>query len=177
MRPPTDAGGLRSLSETGHDGEHNVGAEVTRIHCQENPSTSSKTNYFKGDHLNSPLSMLVAWTRIVSGLLRERNDWFRSPSRYPRNSMAKDKGAAEMQTTMTNSRDLTRRWSPDKEASLLLHFGAGAKADEVAERLGRTGQAVYARLQRFEKQRGRTSKTSGESFVQLPKQSAWPRSV
>ncbi|WP_109853928.1 helix-turn-helix domain-containing protein [Bradyrhizobium symbiodeficiens] len=44
----------------------------------------------------------------------------------------------------------------------------GATADEIGEELGRTRQAVYARLQRFQKQRERTSRTSGEFFAQLP---------
>ncbi|OKO82473.1 hypothetical protein AC630_13035 [Bradyrhizobium sp. AS23.2] len=56
---------------------------------------------------------------------------------------------------------------PEEEASLLSLFREGATADEVGQRLGRTRQAVYARLQRFHKQRGRASKTSGKSFPQL----------
>lgn len=68
---------------------------------------------------------------------------------------------------MTNNRTSTRRWLPDEEAELLSLFGAGAKAEEVGERLGRTRQAVYARLQRFQKQRGRASRKSGKFFAQL----------
>jgi hypothetical protein len=69
---------------------------------------------------------------------------------------------------MTNNRTSTRPGLPDEEAELLSLFGAGATADEVGERLRRTRQAVYARLQRFQKQRGRTSKLSGKYFPQLP---------
>ena len=68
---------------------------------------------------------------------------------------------------MTNSRASTRPWLPEDEARLILLFSGGATADEVGEQLGRTRQAVYARLQRFQKQRGRASRTSGKSFPQL----------
>lgn len=68
---------------------------------------------------------------------------------------------------MTNDRTSTSPWLPDEEAELLSLFGAGATAEEVGERLGRTRQAVYARLQRFQKQRGRASRTSGKVFAQL----------
>lgn len=71
--------------------------------------------------------------------------------------------------TMTKSRGLTRHWLPEEEARLLSLFSDGATAEEVGAQLGRTRQAVYARLQRFQKQRGRTSRTSGKSFAQLPK--------
>lgn len=69
---------------------------------------------------------------------------------------------------MTNSRTVTRPWLPEEEAELLSLFGTGATAEEVGEQLGRTRQAVYARLQRFQKQRGRASRTSGKNFAQLP---------
>jgi hypothetical protein len=69
---------------------------------------------------------------------------------------------------MTNNRSLTRPWLPNEEGRLLALFGEGATADEIGEELGRTRQAVYARLQRFRKQRGRASRTSGEFFAQLP---------
>lgn len=69
---------------------------------------------------------------------------------------------------MTNSRSLTRPWLSEEEARLLALLDGGATADEIGEELGRTRQAVYARLQRFQKQRGRTSRTSGEFFAQLP---------
>ncbi|WP_377830574.1 hypothetical protein ACFKHW_20720 [Bradyrhizobium lupini] len=39
-------------------------------------------------------------------------------------------------------------------------------AGELAERLGRSRQAVYGRLQRFRKQRGRVSRTNGRAFAQ-----------
>ncbi|WP_409190187.1 hypothetical protein [Bradyrhizobium sp. RDM4] len=52
-------------------------------------------------------------------------------------------------------------------AELLSLFGAGAIAEEGGERRGHTRQAVYARLQRFQKQRGRASRTSGKFFAQL----------
>ncbi|WP_369722017.1 helix-turn-helix domain-containing protein [Bradyrhizobium sp. LLZ17] len=68
---------------------------------------------------------------------------------------------------MTNNRTSTRPWLPDEEAELLSLFAEGATAEEVGERLRRTRQAVYARLQRFQRQRGRASKTNGKSFAQL----------
>jgi DNA-binding CsgD family transcriptional regulator len=68
---------------------------------------------------------------------------------------------------MTNDGTSTRPWLPDEEAELLSLFGAGATAQEVGRRLGRTRQAVYARLQRFQKQRGRAARKSGKIFAQL----------
>jgi hypothetical protein len=50
---------------------------------------------------------------------------------------------------MKNSRALTRPWLPEEEARLLSLFSEGATADEVGAQLGRTRQAVYARLLRF----------------------------
>lgn len=50
---------------------------------------------------------------------------------------------------------------------MLSLFSRGATAEEVAEQLDRTRQAVYARLLRFRKQRGRVSRTSGKAFAQL----------
>jgi len=70
---------------------------------------------------------------------------------------------------MTNKRSSTRPWSPEEETQLVALFSGGATADEVGKRLGRTRQAVYARLQRFQRQRGRVSKMSGRSFAQLSK--------
>ena len=70
---------------------------------------------------------------------------------------------------MTNSRELTRPWLPEDEARLLSLLGEGATTDEIGERLGRTRQAVYARLQRFQRQEGRASRTSGKFFAQLPR--------
>lgn len=72
---------------------------------------------------------------------------------------------------MTNNRSVTRPWSPAEEAELLLLVDAGATADLAAERLGRTRQAVYARLHRFQRQQGRASRTSGQLFAQLLKRS------
>ncbi|WP_354062848.1 helix-turn-helix domain-containing protein [Bradyrhizobium sp. RT6a] len=68
---------------------------------------------------------------------------------------------------MTNNRTRTRPWLPDEEAELLSLFGEGATAQEVGRRLGRTRQAVYARLQRFQRQRGRASRKNGKIFAQL----------
>jgi hypothetical protein len=70
---------------------------------------------------------------------------------------------------MTNNRSLTRRWLPAEEAELLSLFEAGATAEFAAERLGRTRQAVYARLHRFQRQQGRASRRSGQLFAQLLK--------
>ena len=50
---------------------------------------------------------------------------------------------------MTNNRSVTHPWLPAEEAELLSLFDAGATAELAAEWLGRTRQAVYARLQRF----------------------------
>lgn len=70
---------------------------------------------------------------------------------------------------MTNDRSLTRPWLPEEEARLPSLIGQGVAADEVGGKLHRTRQAVYARLLRFRKQRGRVSRTSGKVFAQLPK--------
>jgi len=70
---------------------------------------------------------------------------------------------------MTKSRGITRHWSQEEEARLLSLFSNGATAEEVGKQLGRTRQAVYARLQRFQRQQGRTSRTSGKAFAQLSK--------
>ncbi|WP_354054517.1 helix-turn-helix domain-containing protein [Bradyrhizobium sp. RT6a] len=67
---------------------------------------------------------------------------------------------------MSNDRQETRPWSADEEAQLLALLDEGMTAAELAERLGRSRQAVYGRLQRFRKQRGRTSRRSGHAFAQ-----------
>jgi IS30 family transposase len=66
---------------------------------------------------------------------------------------------------MSNSRQEIHPWSPEEEAQLLALLDEGMTATEIGERLGRTRQAVYGRLQRFRKQRGRISRTSGRAFA------------
>jgi transposase len=68
--------------------------------------------------------------------------------------------------SMSNDRQETRPWSADEEAQLLALLDKGMTAAELAERLGRSRQAVYGRLQRFRKQRGRVSRTDGRAFAQ-----------
>jgi hypothetical protein len=68
---------------------------------------------------------------------------------------------------MTKSRGLTRHWSPEEEARLLSLIADGATADDVGKCLGRTRQAVYSRLQRFQRQQGRTSRTNRKAFAQV----------
>ncbi|WP_354213257.1 MULTISPECIES: helix-turn-helix domain-containing protein [unclassified Bradyrhizobium] len=68
--------------------------------------------------------------------------------------------------SMSNNRREIRPWSPEEEAQLLALFNEGMTATELGERLGRSRQAVYGRLQRFRKQRGRTSRRSGQAFAQ-----------
>jgi hypothetical protein len=68
--------------------------------------------------------------------------------------------------SMSNDRQDIRPWSPEEEAQLLALFDKGMTATELGERLGRSRQAVYGRLQRFRKQRGRVSRTSGRAFAQ-----------
>ena len=67
---------------------------------------------------------------------------------------------------MPNHRPENRPWSPEEEAQLLALVEDGMVANEIAERLGRTRLAVYGRLQRFRKQQGRVSRTSGRAFAQ-----------
>ncbi|WP_377830514.1 helix-turn-helix domain-containing protein [Bradyrhizobium lupini] len=68
--------------------------------------------------------------------------------------------------SMSNNRQEIRPWSPEEEAQLLALFNEGMTAGELAERLGRSRQAVYGRLQRFRRQLGRVSRTSGRAFAQ-----------
>lgn len=60
---------------------------------------------------------------------------------------------------MSNNRQEIRSWSPEEEAQLLALLDEGMTATELGERLGRSRQAVYGRLERFRKQRGRVSRT------------------
>jgi hypothetical protein len=68
--------------------------------------------------------------------------------------------------SMSNDQQEIRPWSPQEEAQLLALFEEGMTATELGERLGRSRQAVCGRLQRFRKQRGRTSRRSGHAFPQ-----------
>lgn len=69
-------------------------------------------------------------------------------------------------STMSNNRLETRPWSAEEEAQLLKLIESGMTASEVGQELGRTRLAVYGRLLRFRKQRGRVSRTSGRLFPQ-----------
>lgn len=64
------------------------------------------------------------------------------------------------------NRKLVRPWLPNEEAELLSLFGAGATAEQAGDRLGRTPNRFMPAY--FQKQRGRTSRKSGQSFAQLP---------
>src|SRR4051794_11630013 len=55
----------------------------------------------------------------------------------------------------------------NEETTLFALLREGATAEGAGERLGRTGQAIYGRLQRFHKQHGRVSKKGG-IFTQWP---------
>jgi transposase len=68
--------------------------------------------------------------------------------------------------SMSNDQQEIRPWFPEEEAQLLALFEEGMTATELGERLGRSRQAVYGRLQRFRKQRGRVSRTNGRAFAQ-----------
>lgn len=70
------------------------------------------------------------------------------------------------QESMSNDRQEIRPWSPEEEAQLLALLDEGMTATELGERLGRSRQAVYGRLQRFRKQRGRVSRINGRAFAQ-----------
>jgi hypothetical protein len=50
---------------------------------------------------------------------------------------------------MTNSRALTRPWTPDEEDRLRILLDAGKTAAEIAVELRRTRDAIYGRVQRF----------------------------
>jgi hypothetical protein len=67
---------------------------------------------------------------------------------------------------MSNNRKETRSWSPEEEAKLLVLFDSGMTASEIGQQLARTRLAVYGRLLRFRKQKGRVSRTSGRVFAQ-----------
>jgi DNA-directed RNA polymerase specialized sigma24 family protein len=54
------------------------------------------------------------------------------------------------------------RGRPKKKRNFLRYSIEGMTANEIGRRLGRTRLAVYARLQRFRKQQGRVSRTSGD---------------
>ncbi|MDD1519223.1 MULTISPECIES: GcrA family cell cycle regulator [Bradyrhizobium] len=67
---------------------------------------------------------------------------------------------------MSNNRLEVRPWSPEEEAHLRALIENGMTATEIGRQLGRTRLAVYGRLQRFRKQEGRVSRTSGRVFPQ-----------
>jgi DNA-binding NarL/FixJ family response regulator len=50
---------------------------------------------------------------------------------------------------MTGPRPAGRRWTPDDDNLLQDMLAAGKTAVEIARRLKRTPQAIYARLQRL----------------------------
>lgn len=67
---------------------------------------------------------------------------------------------------MSNNRLEIRPWSPEEEAHLRALIERGMTATEIGRQLGRSRLAVYGRLQRFRKQEGRVSRTSGRVFPQ-----------
>lgn len=77
-----------------------------------------------------------------------------------------DNVSRQILSRRTNGDDEIRSWSPEEEAQLLALFDSGMTAHEIGQRLGRTRLAVYGRLQRFQKQQGRVSRTSGRVFAQ-----------
>ena len=56
---------------------------------------------------------------------------------------------------MSESRPITRRWTPDEDRKLDELLDAGKEAAEIAVAINRTRQAVYARLQRVYRKRAR----------------------
>jgi hypothetical protein len=50
---------------------------------------------------------------------------------------------------MTGPKPIGRRWTPEEEKQLQDMLDAGMKAAKVGEKLKRTRQAIYARLQRI----------------------------
>lgn len=69
---------------------------------------------------------------------------------------------------MSNNRQEVRSWSPEEEAQLLALLDSGWTASEIGQLLSRTRLAVYGRLQRYRKQQGRVSRTTGRGFAQWP---------
>jgi hypothetical protein len=63
--------------------------------------------------------------------------------------------------SMPNDRPEIRSWSPEEEAQLLALLDEGMTANEIGAAWPYS-PAVYGRLQRFRKQQGRVSRTSGD---------------
>jgi hypothetical protein len=61
---------------------------------------------------------------------------------------------------MTGPKPIGRRWTPAEEKQLQDMLDAGMKAAKVGEKLKRTRQAIYARLQRIYRNRRATPKPS-----------------
>ncbi|OSJ19836.1 hypothetical protein BST63_00990 [Bradyrhizobium canariense] len=57
------------------------------------------------------------------------------------------RSAFAREKSMSNDRQEIRPWSPEEEAQLLALLDEGMTATELGERLGRSRQAVYGRLQ------------------------------
>jgi DNA-binding CsgD family transcriptional regulator len=66
---------------------------------------------------------------------------------------------------MTEPGQARRRWTSDEDEELRLLLDAGKIAPEIALKLNRTPQAIYARLQRLYRKR-----TAGRKVLQHRKQ-------
>ena len=62
---------------------------------------------------------------------------------------------------MTGPKGVGRRWTPAEERQLRDLLDAGMTAAKVATKLGRTRQAIYARLQHIYTKRKVDGKTNG----------------
>ena len=63
---------------------------------------------------------------------------------------------AEGEREMTGPKGVGRRWTPAEERQLRDLLDAGMTAAKVATKLGRTRQAIYARLQHIYRKRNKT---------------------
>ena len=71
----------------------------------------------------------------------------------PPHSMAGAEGEGEM----TGRRPAGRRWTAAEENQLQEMLDAGMTAQEIARKLKRTAQAIYARMQRLDRKRDPSS--------------------
>ena len=60
---------------------------------------------------------------------------------------------------MTGPRPAERRWTAVEESQLQKMLDAGVKVPNIARKLDRTAQAIYARLQRIYRRRRATTPT------------------
>jgi DNA-binding NarL/FixJ family response regulator len=66
---------------------------------------------------------------------------------------------AEGEGQMTGPRPAGRRWTEAEESQLREMLDAGMKVPNIARKLNRTAQAIYARLQRIYRRRRATTPT------------------